>query len=236
MKQSKLLVGVLFLATTLSAYAETKNISNPAMDYMDEGVRVIVTDTIKPTILKSDDKVCFRYSSVDTQKNQTKTNEDLAELYTKSGFNVQNTGFWTLGFTALTQELNFSGNIDQLEDMYFHKDDEDTNATSQKTKRWFTTGATVVAGVLLGKSMNYSPAATTGMTATAVLTGTSMQAVSTSLETQRKALFDNYKDIPAKSSDHIEIYTVSVNKGPSSKVIFITDKGAEVDYPVVLRG
>jgi hypothetical protein len=225
-KQSKSLISILLLATAISAHAESWNITNAELDYIDDGVRVIIPKVLPMTVVSASDKISYTTPGI---KAKRPLSEMVCNEYVAQGYDAAPKTLSRSFGKSFGQELAFAGNADQLEDLNFHKDDISSSDATHRVAGGLIRGLSAfAAGRLLGLN-------TTGSVVGAgevVATGPS-DAVQRDMAV-KKAMFDNYKDIPAKNGDAIEIYAVSAN-GKDGNIIFITEK-AQVDDKIVARG
>lgn len=247
-KRSKLALGIALALSAIAfnpslAMADDSNKPDLAVvapsitydvDYMDEGVRVIIPKLLTEIKLNENVRLEYMLKSL-SGKNNTSIltamdfDDSVAAQYKSLGFDIEHTNVFRRGATEVNQFLSFSGNEAGLDDLNKNFGKADF-FDSVRTAVGNTVG--VVAGVVVGGAI--------GGNAVAVQAGVgSLSRNSTgnvNIKNAKVAVFDGYQNIPAKADDNIVIYGVTTKGGKNSgKVIFITDK-TEVDEAVVIRG
>ncbi|MDD2934794.1 MAG: hypothetical protein PHO76_13005 [Methylotenera sp.] len=213
----------------ISAFADTENdatIKSAAvltatkydLDYMDEGVQVIIPKMLAETKVKAG-------SNVLNSSQPESIGGAVASAYESAGFIPKGNIVWIFG-TKYNQTLAFSGSKDSLAEL-----------NESYTKNKIIDGVLTWSGIIVRATVGYiigGAVAGSGGSAGGVSSGVTSGHSNYLLENAKAAVFDGYELLPAKDLDIIEIYGVTSPEG-SSKVIFITDR-TQIDEAVVVRG
>jgi hypothetical protein len=189
------------------------------VDYMDEGVRVIIPKMLAETKVKAGGFLRYLNS-------KEEMNVAVKDAYIANGFNFDQTAFFVHG-DKYSQSIAFKGNKEQLKEV---------NLTNGKARLvdGAITGAGVVVRGALGYVLGGVAAGSTGSAAglgAGVLGGNGLNK---SLESARSAVFDGYDQLPVNEGDTVVIYGVSSPEGKST-VILITPNIADNEQ-VLIRG
>lgn len=204
------------------------------VDYMDEGVRVIIPKLLPELKIKDGERLDYKHKYY-AGKDQTPTatargfDDSVASAYKSLGFDI---GYSSAlhGGTEVNQFLAFPlGNLSSLDK--FNKNFGKANfIDTVKTIAFNTVG--VVGGAIIGGAVGGTGGAIQGSVGSLGRDSTG----NFNIKNAKSAVFDGYQNLPAKADDNIVIYGVATQGGKSSgNVIFITSK-AEVDEAVVIRG